>query len=46
MDKKDNHYLDFALEADEEEIILTFAKEQLLPVEGEVEQLWIVSKNH
>jgi len=37
IDKQDNNYLDFALEEDEEEIILAFAKEQLLPVEGEVE---------
>lgn len=36
IDKADNNYLDFALEEDEESIILEFAKEQLLPSEDEV----------
>lgn len=30
IDKADNEYLDFALEEDEEELILQFCKEQLL----------------
>ncbi|KGR89745.1 hypothetical protein CD30_15460 [Ureibacillus massiliensis 4400831 = CIP 108448 = CCUG 49529] len=33
IDKKDNQYLDFGLEEDEEEMILQFCKEELLKAE-------------
>jgi hypothetical protein len=33
LDKTNNEYLDFALEEDEEAMIIDFAKEQLFPVE-------------
>ena len=33
IDKKDNEYVDFALEEDEEEMILTFCREEILKEE-------------
>lgn len=37
IDKKDNSYLDFALEEEEEAVIIAFAKEQLFTTELEAE---------
>lgn len=37
IDKKDDSYLDFALEEDEEAAIVAFAKEQLFPTEPTAE---------